>query len=274
AAPPHEFPLPEPPAGAAVPALPENTTAKVATLSIPVVPPPPVLPAGHKPQIAIVIDDMGLSQSGSRRAINLPGFVTLSFLPYAERLEEQAAAAQDKGHELMLHMPMEPVGPQHPGPGGLFVNQSADEIRRRFVRALDSFEGFDGMNNHMGSKFTAYAPGMEIVMEEIDRRRLFYLDSRTGPKSVGEAVARRHGLPVLGRDVFLDDSLSPHAVRAQLDATERVARRKGYAIAIGHPHDVTLAALESWIPDAERRGFVFVPVRELLKNGLVQVKGP
>ena len=163
---------------------PEGEDQQLASIPMPPAPERPVvLPSGHKPEIAIVIDDMGLNLSGSRRAMKLPGFITLSYMPYADRLDEQTAAAREGGHELMLHMPMEPIGRQDPGPGALLINLSADQLQARLDHALDSFGGFDGVNNHMGSKFTAYAPGMEIVIGELQKRHLFFLDSRTSAQS-------------------------------------------------------------------------------------------
>lgn len=224
----------------------------------------PLVPSGHKPEIAIVIDDMGLNISGSERAMRLPAFITLSFMPYAPQLRRETAQARTDGHELLLHMPMEPLGNYDPGPGALLVDLPPAEIRARFEAGLDSFTGFDGVNNHMGSKFTAWPDGMEIVIDELQKRHLFFLDSRTSPKSVGESIAREHGLPAIARDVFLDDDLTSDAIKKQLAETERVAQRKGFAVAIGHPHDVTLEALEEWIPEAEKDGFEFIPVKNLI----------
>ncbi len=201
---------------------------------------------------------------GSKRAIRLPAFVTLSFMPYATGLKDQTREARDAGHELMLHMPMEPVGREDPGPGALLTNLPPEELRRRFDTALASFTGFDGVNNHMGSKFTADTAGMELVIGELQERHLFFLDSRTSGRTVGESIARQHGLPTISRDIFLDDEINLTAIRNQIEQAERVARRKGYAVVIGHPHGPTLEALEAWFPEAAGRGFVFVPVRELI----------
>ena len=225
----------------------------------------PPLPAGQKPRIAIVIDDVGLNAPGSARAVRLPAPITLSYLPYAPNLSEQTDGAKAAGHELLLHMPMEPVGHDNPGPGALLTSLPLDELRERFDKALDSFQGFDGVNNHMGSKFTAWPEGMEMVIGMLKERELFFLDSRTGPQSLGIKIAQQKSLPVIGRDVFLDDDMKADAVKLQLAETERVARHKGYAIAIGHPHPATLDALESWIPEAEKQGFEFVRLRELVK---------
>jgi uncharacterized protein len=224
---------------------------------------PPVIKG--KPKIAIVIDDVGLDMRGSKRATELPGYITLSYMPYATRLRDQTKEAREQGHELLLHMPMEPLGHDDPGPGALLVDLPPDEIRQRFDTALASFVGFDGVNNHMGSKFTADSAGMEIVIDELKQRDLFFLDSRTNAKSVGESMAKEHGLPTIARDVFLDDEITLKGVNAQLERTEYVAKHKGYAVAIGHPHAITLQALEAWIPEAEQRGFEFVPLHTLVK---------
>jgi polysaccharide deacetylase 2 family uncharacterized protein YibQ len=260
--------LPPPPAASGnsfQPAAPQPPQ-QVATIT-----PAPVpdinLPHNGPPKIAIVIDDLGLDIGGTKRAIALPPFVTLSFMPYATRLKEQTKEGRDGGHELLLHMPMEPVGHEDPGPGALFVALPPEEIRKRFQTALASFTGFDGVNNHMGSKFTANAAAMEIVIDEIQQRSLFFLDSRTSNKTVGESIARQHGVPTIGRDVFLDDDEAIAAVREQMEQAERIARRKGSAVVIGHPHVHTLEALETWLPDAQSRGFVFVPLRELINPG-------
>ncbi len=168
------------------------------------------------------------------------------------------------GHELLLHMPMEPMGHEDPGPGALLTGLPQEELKRRFDTALASFIGFDGVNNHMGSKFTADEEGMKLVVGELQERHLFFLDSRTSAKTVGETVARQYGLPTIGRDIFLDDDMAIDAVRNQMEQAERVARRKGIAVVIGHPHPATLTALEAWLPDAASRGFVFVPLHELV----------
>ena len=232
-------------------------------------PPPPSSPlsaATHRPRIALVIDDMGLDLKDSRRAVALPATVTLSYIPYASQLKSQTDEAADAGHELLLHMPMEPVGHDDPGPGALLTNLPPDEIRARFQAALGRFTSFDGVNNHMGSKFTADATGMAIVMDELHARGLFFFDSRTSAQSVGAALAHARGVPSISRDVFLDNEITPGAVAAQLAALERIARQRGFAVAIGHPHAVTLQVLEDWLPAAQARGVTLVRLRDLVKG--------
>jgi polysaccharide deacetylase 2 family uncharacterized protein YibQ len=225
---------------------------------------PVSVPPG-KPVIAIVIDDMGLDRKRSTRMASLPGPLTLSWLPYARDLPAQARAARANGHELMLHMPMEPSVKADPGPSALLVGLDKGEVLRRFRSALDSFDGYVGVNNHMGSRFTADRAALAPVLAELHRRGLLWLDSRTSPKTAGIGIAQELKMPFAGRDVFLDNTAEVAAIRKQLAQVEQVAKRQGYGIAIGHPHDATIEALASWVPDVQKRGFVLVPVSAVVR---------
>jgi polysaccharide deacetylase 2 family uncharacterized protein YibQ len=223
-------------------------------------------PAGARPPyVAFLIDDAGLDRKGTQRAINLRGPVTLSFMSYASELSEQSAAARAAGHEVMLHLPMEPldVKRNNPGPNALYVDLDAAELQRRLVWHLDRFSDYVGVNNHMGSRFTANAGRMGQVLDEIGRRQVFWLDSLSGPNSAGPALARKRGLDAAERDLFLDDERSP-GIGHELAAMERIARARGDVIAIGHPHGSTLTAMENWIATAKERGFTLVPVSTVL----------
>ena len=219
-----------------------------------------------KPLIAIVIDDVGLDRPRSKRAWELPGPLTMSFLPYAKDLRDQARAARGRGHELMLHLPMEPTGRNDPGPGALLVSMSDAEIRQRTATALDSFEGFAGVNNHMGSRFTAFRPGMETMLRQLKPRGLMFLDSRTTAQSVGDQTAQELGVPGIVRHVFLDDEESVEAVRRKLAEAEAVARRQGFVVAIGHPHEATLQALSEWLPTVQSKGLALAPATAVLRK--------
>ncbi|WP_274390072.1 divergent polysaccharide deacetylase family protein, partial [Azospirillum doebereinerae] len=282
--PPMTAPEPERPASAqtpeAPPAAPPPKTV-VAMLPPPVPPvavqPPsgnaalwrrnavPVSVPSGKPVIAIVIDDMGLDRKRSTRMASLPGPLTLSWLPYAHDLPAQARAARANGHELMLHMPMEPSVKADPGPSALLVGLDKGEVLRRFRGALDSFDGYVGVNNHMGSRFTADREALAPVLAELHRRGLLWLDSRTTPKSAGIGIAQELRMPFAGRDIFLDNTAEVAAIRKQLAQVEQVAKRQGFGIAIGHPHDATIEALASWVPDVQKRGFVLVPVSAVVR---------
>ena len=219
-----------------------------------------------KPLVAIVIDDVGLDRPRSKRAWELPGPLTMSFLPYAKDLREQARAARARGHELMLHLPMEPSGRNDPGPNALRVSMSESDVRQRVTMALDSFEGAAGLNNHMGSRFTAQRPGMETVLRVLKARGLMFLDSRTTAQSVGDGMAHELGVPGIVRHVFLDDDESLGAVRAKLADVERLARAQGFVVAIGHPHEATLQALAEWLPGVAGKGLALAPATAVLRK--------
>lgn len=216
--------------------------------------------------VAIVIDDMGIDRPRSMRAVELPAPLTLSYLPYGKDLPGQTAVARFKGHELMVHLPMEPSGSADPGPDALKTDLDAPELRRRLAANLSHFDSFVGVNNHMGSKFTAYRPGMEIVIDEMKKRGLLFLDSRTTAQSVGAELASSAGVPNASRNVFLDDVLSSDNVWHQLGEVEKAAVRNGYAIAIGHPHDNTLNALAQWLPTLRDKGLALVPLTTIVRQ--------
>jgi polysaccharide deacetylase 2 family uncharacterized protein YibQ len=222
-------------------------------------------PNGH-PRIVIVIDDMGLDRPRSARAVALPGPLTLSYLPYGRELAEQTATARAHGHELMMHIPMEPDGHDDPGPDALVTALPPAEVRRRLQADLAAFDGYTGINNHMGSRFTANAAGMAEVMAELGARGLLFLDSRTTPATRGPEMAQRYDVPLAQRDIFLDHDMSAAAVEKSLEKVEATARRNGVAIAIGHPHDVTLAALARWLPTLQAKGFQLVPLTAVVRS--------
>lgn len=227
-----------------------------------------------RPVIAVVIDDLGLNRRGTAALNQLKGPLTLSFLPYAGALEKQAAAGQSAGHELMLHMPMEPTGHEWPGPNALLSTLAPRDLVTRLRAQLLSFPGFVGVNNHMGSLLTAERAPMALVMAELASRGLMFLDSRTTAQSVAGDEARRAGVAHATRDVFLDNDVDLPSIQRQLRLAEQIARRRGSAIAIGHPHDATIEALRGWLPSLEQRGFVLVPVstivaRESCADGLL-----
>ena len=226
------------------------------------------------PWIGIVIDDVGLNRANSERAAGLPGPLTLAYLPYAADLDAQTARARAAGHELLIHMPMEPESAnEDPGPNALRTSLDGTEIARRLDWALGRFEGYVGVSNHMGSRFTADAGAMTSALELLRARGLMFLDSRTSARTRGRGVARTLGVPFLERDVFLDNELSAAAIGRQLDLTESIARRQGHAVAIGHPHTVTLDVLEEWLPRLKRRGLVLVPVATIVADRLALEQG-
>jgi polysaccharide deacetylase 2 family uncharacterized protein YibQ len=231
----------------------------------------PALPTGNRPLVAIVLDDLGLDRIRTEEAIRLGGPLTLSFMTYASELGEQTQAARHAGHELLLHVPMEAID-RHadPGPHALFTGLSPEEIIERLRWGFGRFDGFVGINNHMGSKFTADERGMASVMEELRARGLAFLDSRTSLSTVGIRLAIAYGVPHAARDVFLDDDHTPAAIAEQLARVEQLARQHGSAIAIGHPHDATLAALHAWLPLLGNKGLALVPLTAIVQRRMTE----
>lgn len=242
----------------------------VVPVALPAVPrrPPPGPRGDGAPLVAIVIDDMGYSPAALGRLAAMPGPLTLSFLPSADATPALLEATRGRDFELVLHLPMEPLGDANPGPEALMVNLDEAEMRRRIRWAIDRVPGAVGVNNHMGSRFTADVRGLEIVMDELRQRRLFFVDSRTNSTSFAERVARAAGIPTTGRDIFIDHDPTPTAIARQLAAIERFARYTGNVIAIGHPYPTTLAALETWLPTLAGRGFRLSRLSEVLAHRL------
>ena len=225
-------------------------------------------PAAARPRIAIVIDDLGLSEKAFARVNALPGPLTLAFLPYGEDAQGMLDAVRPV-HEPILHLPTEPVARlQDAGPDMLRV-AGAPAIRRALAANLAKLSGYEGVNNHTGSRFTADPASMRVLLEELDARGLYFLDSVTAPRPVSVQLAAANGYAVAARDVFLDDDYAggEAAVRAQLAKAERIALAEGQAIAIGHPYRATAAALGPWLVTAQARGFELVVVSELARPG-------
>ncbi|NQV80452.1 MAG: divergent polysaccharide deacetylase family protein [Alphaproteobacteria bacterium] len=219
------------------------------------------------PMIAIVIDDSGHDIARTQRiAAFSSGVLTMAFLPYVNNLAEQTAIARQGGHEILLHLPMEPLNPElDTGPNVLTIDMTPAVLDERLQWNLARLEGYVGINNHMGSRFTADRPAMAHFMRTLQARGLLFLDSRTTTATVGKQTAAEAHVPYLRRDVFLDNEANKDHVLGQLLLTEEVARRQGYAIAIGHPHTWTVDALETWGPEARRRGFSLVPLTAILQ---------
>ncbi len=225
-----------------------------------------VTPAGpvHGARVALVIDDLGHDVADLRplEALGVP--ITYSVLPFEPQTPEVVAELRQRKAEILLHLPMEPRNGENPGPGALLQGMSDGELRQRTEAALKAVPGAVGVNNHMGSLLSSEEGPMSTVLGVLAERSLFFLDSRTSADSVGYKVALGLGVPAAERQVFLDGEATPEAIHTQFQRLLALARAKGSAIAIGHPHPETLAALTREVPKAKADGFEFVPVSYLL----------
>jgi polysaccharide deacetylase 2 family uncharacterized protein YibQ len=200
------------------------------------------------PRIAILIDDIGNDPDLALSFIQLGFPVTLSLLPLGAYTSAIVQMAREQDCEYMLHLPMEPEGYPYvdPGPGSLFRKMGDDQIRRILNDHLKRVPGAQGVNNHMGSAFTQDEVKMSLLLHEIKKRGLFYVDSRTTGETVAQSIAKTMGVPVASRAVFLDNDLSTRAMEFQLGRLLAVAKESGAAIGIGHPHKETLGFLRKY----------------------------
>ncbi|RUO63038.1 divergent polysaccharide deacetylase family protein [Pseudidiomarina insulisalsae] len=204
---------------------------------------PPAEAIKPLPRIAIVIDDLG-HNSGHTAFTELSFPVTLAILPFTpsgERLAQQAYAA---GHEVMIHMPMQPEGMTEQTQEVLDRFDSKAQFIATLGAAFSRLPQARGLNNHQGSLLTAQPQQMDWLMQELKKRSLYFLDSRTTTATVAEAAARTAGIPSNRRHVFIDNAPSLEAIRAQWQRARLIAENQGYAIVIGHPHTSTLTFLQ------------------------------
>ena len=219
---------------------------------------------GQLRRAAIIIDDLGQDLAAADELLALPYPLTFSVLPHLPHSAKTAEEAHRRGREVMLHLPMEPESSAAPGPGEIRVGMREAEVDRILDQDLGSVPFVVGVNNHMGSRATSNAALMREVTQALHRRRLFFVDSRTTPKSVAFEVARKEGLPTFFRSVFLDDTETVPYTLGQLREFRRVIELHGVALAIGHPYPSTIQALGRFLPEFERGDIQLVPASQLL----------
>ncbi len=246
--------------------------------SVPVSPPPSRIPsrptAPEVARVAIVIDDFGQDLEVARKFLELPLALTFSVLPHQKYSQEVAELAHSRGHEVILHLPMQPQGYplKNPGKGALLTTMSTDAVRKSLQSALDVSPHFKGINNHMGSRFTEDSEAMGVFLNEVRQRGLYFLDSSTSPKSVGHSMAQELRVLTGRRDVFLDHTPTEEFVRSQIDELIRKAKVEGSAIAIGHPYEVTLRVLSQKGKRFEEEGVAVVPSGELVQRSVSEAR--
>lgn len=218
---------------------------------------------------AIIMDDLGNDLHSARQLLEIDLAVTMAVLPELPHSAQVARMGHRQGREIIVHIPMEPLGypATNPGRNALLTGLPEDEIRRRLNGFWGQVPHAVGGNNHMGSRFTQDAQGMQIVLGEMARHRLFFIDSLTTGSSLGLATARRLGVPAAARDVFLDNEQDVAKIRRELQRLIRVAQKQGQAIGICHPYRETLEALRLEQESFARAGVAVVPVSRLVEGG-------
>lgn len=221
-----------------------------------------------KPLLAIVIDDMGINHKRTEDIISLKAPLTSSFLTYGSNLAGFAEKATQAGHEIMIHVPMEPKVKANLAPDTMLTTMTDDEIRALFAQMLDKFVDIkvSGINNHMGSKFTEDKEKLGIVMAELQKRGMFFLDSKTTASSKGRELALEDKVDYAGRDVFLDNENNYDYIMKQLQKAEQIASRKGFAIAICHPKSQTYLVLKDWLNTLDDKNIELVHLSKIIEE--------
>ena len=231
-----------------------------------------------QPRVAILLANLGLSQSATNAAIQqLPGGVSLSFTPYARSLDLWIAEARAAGHEVFLELPMEPFNypASDPGPHTLlttlpFANEESsapfDDNQARLDWLLSRFSGYVGVTNFLGDKFISDPESLTPVLESLRDRGLMFLNARTAPSSVARQLAADLALPQALNNRFIDNEVSRVAIDARLFELERIAKSEGTAVGIGFPYPVTLERVARWVPTLREKGIVLAPISAVVSR--------
>lgn len=203
--------------------------------------------------VAIVIDDFGNDMTGTEEMLKLPVKLTVAIMPFMPTTKRDAEEAYRLGHDVIVHMPMEPNKGKKKwlGPGALTTDLSDEEVRKRVEEAIADVPHAIGMNNHMGSKVTTDERMMRIILTVCKEHGLFFLDSRTTYKTVVSKIADEVGVPALSNDVFLDDVYTEQHIAKQVSQLNKLLETKANCISIGHvgpPGKKTAAVLKRSIP--------------------------
>ena len=229
-----------------------------------VIPPKLIVPALPTGYMAIIVDDMGPDMKPAEQLAAIDGDLTFSVMPKRPHSQEVAQYLHTKGHEVMLHLPMQGIAGKDPGEGAIFKGMAPDQIRTILLGDIRAVPYISGVNNHMGSEVTQDREIMMLVETELKNKGLFYIDSLTSGKSVGFKVAQEIGLPWNKRDVFLDDELNEAYILGQLEELKRKALKHSSSIGICHPHPETIAVLQREVPKLKAEGITLERVSKLI----------
>ena len=218
--------------------------------------------------ISIIIDDIGYNHRLGLKAIQLDANITLAILPDAPFAKPLSDIALQSGHEIMLHIPMQPTTPQTTHePVVLNVNMDKIEVQAIVDHYLDAFPQARGINNHMGSLLTRHPGHMSWIMADLSEHPgTYFVDSRTHRNSIASKIASEYGIANTTRDIFLDaEPATPKAIRFQIQRMTKQLEKEGFVLAIGHPHAETLKALRQAIPKLLAAGHTIVPVSRYIE---------
>ena len=219
----------------------------------------------HLPRVAIVIDDLGGEKHVSQELLDMNVPLTFSILPFTPHARSIAEKAHRKGREIILHLPMEPHGypKANPGEGALFHAMDEEKLLRQLSRDIEAVPHVKGVSNHMGSRLMEDPKKMKMILSDLKRRGLFFLDSRTTPQTVGFKIARSLGLRAAEKTLFIDHSQDEKDIKGKIEELIRFSLSSGKAIGIGHPHPSTIKSLKEMLPKIREKGIEIVPLSAL-----------
>jgi len=223
----------------------------------------------HGTRIAIVVGGLGLSQTGTQRAIEkLPEEVTLAFAASGNSLQRWMQEGRRGGHEILMQVPFEPFDypGNNPGPDTLLTSQTAAKNVEDLHKAMGEITNYTGVMNYLGGRFLSNPTALEPVLRDVGKRGLLFLDDGSSAQSKAETVAKALSVPHAVADIQLDGELQADAITKKLDELERVARRNGSAIGIASAFDESIDAISKWSEEASMRGIEIVAVSALVDD--------
>lgn len=217
-------------------------------------------------KLAVIVDDCGYDMSSVRTLLNTGLPLNFAVLPYKPYSSDVLEMIKSDGRVALLHLPMEPVdrSAMSEGSSTICTDMSKDKILELTRKAINSLPGVSGVNNHQGSKATADSATMTIVLQELRKQDLFFVDSRTSSKSVARDKAVAMGVPTARNDIFLDNSSDVQAIRKQIYKAMDIAEKNGSAIAICHARPNTAKAWSMYAEEIKNTGIELVPITDLL----------
>ena len=202
-----------------------------------------IIKKDDRPTLAILIDDVTTSYQ-VKNITNIGYPVTMAFLPPTPTHKKSAKIAQAFDN-YMIHLPLEAGTKRYEEKNTLHVNDSIEKIDKRIKYLTSIYPKAKYLNNHTGSKFTSNSTSMDKLMQVLKKYNLIFVDSRTTSKTKAKIYANKYGVKYLSRNIFLDNKQDKDYIQNQLKKAIKIARRTGTAIAIGHPHSITLKTLKN-----------------------------